>query len=395
MSSGGRPKCASGPERGRPVAPGVVVRLRGMTQDLQRPGDSPPAPLDDTAEVRADERFDEAALAAYLRGRLPGSQLPLRVRQFPGGHANLTYWLAYGEGEAAHEYVLRRPPLGPVAKGAHDMKREFRALSVLWKAFPKAPRAFLLCEDPAVLGADFFVMERRRGRVVRGRVPDEFGGGADAVANRKISEAVIDTLAELHDVDPRAVGLETMGRPEGFLERQVRGWAGRYERARVKEHPVASELIAWLDANLPESPDPALLHNDWKLDNMALAFDDPGRCVAVYDWDMCTRGDPLCDLGTLLCSWVDRGEQALGPGAMPTQTEGFLTRAQAAARYGERRGLDLSTLPYYEVFGIFKMGVVLLQIYVRYHRGQTRDPRFEGMERLAEALFERAAARRP
>jgi len=348
----------------------------------------------DTAEVRQDERFDEAKLAAYLRGRLPGSERPLRVRQFPGGHANLTYLLVYGDGADALEYVMRRPPLGPVARGAHDMKREYRALSALWQAFPKAPRAFVLCEDPEILGADFFVMERRHGLVVRREVPPEFGSGSDPVANRKLSETVIHTLAELHDVDPAAVGLDGLGRPEGFLERQVRGWADRYERAKVRAHPIADELIRWLDANLPSSPAPTLLHNDWKLDNMAVAFDDPGRCVAVYDWDMCTVGDPLCDLGTLLCSWLDRGEQGLGPSAMPTQTEGFMSRAEAAARYGERRGLDLVTLPYYEVFGLFKMAVVLLQIYVRYHRGQTQDPRFAGMERVAEELFERAASRR-
>jgi len=244
-----------------------------------------------------------------------------------------------------------------------------------------------------------FVADRERARL-----PIHPSFAADAQDGRRVAvvvgyghgifAAVDEDRAEFHDVDPVKVGLDGLGRPEGFLERQVRGWADRYERAKVRDHPVAEELIRWLDANLPESPAPTLLHNDWKLDNMAVAFDDPGRCVAVYDWDMCTVGDPLCDLGTLLCSWLDRGERGLGPSAMPTQTEGFMSRAQASARYGERRGVDLATLPYYEVFGLFKMGVVLLQIYVRYHRGQTRDSRFEGMERVAEDLFERAATRR-
>jgi hypothetical protein len=215
------------------------------------------------------------------------------VRQFGGGHANLTYQLCYGEGDDAIEYVLRRPPLGPVAATAHDMKREYRVLSKLWQAFPKAPRAFLFCEDPSVIGAEFVVMERRHGIVVRAFVPPEFGGGKDPVANRKLSEVVIGTLVEFHAVDPASVGLESLGKPAGFLERQVAGWTGRYERAKTTEIPIANEVNRWLLENRPESPPATLVHNDWKLDNMAVAEDDPGRCVAVYDWDMCTIGDPM------------------------------------------------------------------------------------------------------
>jgi aminoglycoside phosphotransferase (APT) family kinase protein len=358
---------------------------------------SPPGAGDaegDVIPVREDERFEPGRLATYLRGRLEGSDRPLEVRQFGGGHANLTYLLRFG-GEGGVEYVLRRPPLGPVAKGAHDMKREYRALSVLWKAFPLAPRAFLYCEDPEIIGADFFVMERRHGVVVRREIPAIFGGGEDPEANRKLSQVVIDTLARFHAVDPAAVGLEGLGRPDGFLERQVRGWTERYERARTEPVPIAEETSRWLLDHLPESPPATLLHNDWKLDNMAVAADDPGRCVAVYDWDMCTQGDPLCDLGTLLCSWVDRGESGVGPAAMPTQTVGFLTRDEAIRRYADRSGRDVSNVAYYHVFGTFKMAVVLQQIYHRYHLGQTKDDRFAAMDQGARALFELAAARRP
>jgi aminoglycoside phosphotransferase (APT) family kinase protein len=352
-------------------------------------------PLSDVIEVRQDERFDEAGLAAFLKGKLPGSDQALRVQQFGGGHANLTYLLHYGEESDAVDYVLRRPPLGPVAKGAHDMKREYAALSKLWQAFPYAPRAYVFCDDPSLLGADFFVMEKRGGVVVRREVPRQFGSGEDPVANRKLSEVVIDTLAEFHAVDAAAVGLDHLGKPEGFLERQVKGWIGRFERSKTHDFPLADELGRWLIDNMPDAGSSALLHNDWKLDNMAVAADDPGRCVAVYDWDMCTVGDPLCDLGTLLCSWIDRGEGAIGPGAMPTQTEGFLKRAEAVARYGERSGRDVSSIPYYHTFGTFKMAVVLQQIYVRFHRGQTVDERFAGMGQAAEALFQQAALRRP
>jgi aminoglycoside phosphotransferase (APT) family kinase protein len=345
--------------------------------------------------VRIEERFDEAALHAYLRDKLEGGELPLHVEQFAGGHANLTYLLRFGEGERSVEYVLRRPPLGPVAPGSHDMHREYRALSVLWKAFRPAPRAYLYCDDAEVMGAPFFVMERRRGIVVRGAVPPEFGGGQDERANRQLSEVVIDTLAEFHAVDPAPIGLDSLGRdPAHFLERQVKGWADRYERAKTGSVAVAEELVRWLVDHLPDSPAPTLLHNDWRLDNMAVDPGDPGRCVAVYDWDMCTVGDPLADLGTLLALWTNRGEGPVGTSPMPTQTVGFMTRAEAVARYGERSGRDVSGVAYYDVFGTFKMGVVLQQIYFRYAQGQTQDQRFAGLEAAAAGLFEAAASRR-
>ena len=352
---------------------------------------SPPELID----VRPDEGFDETRLARYLHDKLEGAEAPLQVRQFGGGHANLTYRLRFGEGPDAPEYVLRRPPLGPVAKSAHDMHREWRALSQLWRRFDKAPRAYLYCDDASIIGADFLVMERRHGIVVRNAVPPEFGGGDDPVANRKLSEAVIDTLAEFHAVAPTDVDLQDLGKPEGFLERQVKGWADRYERAKTEDVAIAHEVIHWLVDGLPASPPPTLVHNDWKLDNMALAADDPGRCVAVYDWDMCSVGDPLCDLGTLLGLWSNLGEGLAGSNPMPTQSEGFVTRQEATRRYAQRSGADVAAIPYYVVFGTFKMGVVLQQIYFRYHRGQTRDERFAQLGELAKGLYGLAAARRP
>ncbi len=356
----------------------------------------------ETIDVRSDEGFDEARLAGYLASRLEAADRPLSVRQFGGGHANLTYLLRFGasdgdvtDGGDAREYVLRRPPLGPVAKGAHDMHREYRALSVLWQAFPLAPRAFLHCDDTSMIGAEFLIMERRHGVVVRGAIPAAFGGGEDPEANRKLSEVVIAVLAQLHGVDAGALGLDSLGKPDGFLERQVRGWADRYERAKTTDTPLPGELVRWLEANLPESPKPTLLHNDWRLDNMAVAEDDPGRCVAVYDWDMCTVGDPLCDLGTLLCAWLTPDEQVAGAGSMPTHIPGFLARDEAIARYCARTGTDPAIVAYYQVFGCFKMGVVLQQIYLRFHRGQTQDSRFAAMGTGANTLFERANRYRP
>jgi aminoglycoside phosphotransferase (APT) family kinase protein len=350
----------------------------------------------DTIPPRKGEELDPGAVTAWLAGRLPGSEGPLEISQFGGGHANLTYCLRFGAGDDAVEYVLRRPPLGPVAPGSHDMAREYRALSALWQAFPYAPRAFLFCEDEAVIGAPFLVMERRHGVVVRNPIPECFGGGNDEVANRKLSGVVIDVLAELHAVDPAPIGLDTLGRhPEQFLERQVRGWSDRWERSRVDPVPIADEVAGWLRDNLPKSGQPTLLHNDWRLDNMSVAEDDPGRCVAVYDWDMCTLGDPLCDVGTLLSQWAGPGDSGAAFAPMPSTVPGFMTRDEAAARYAEKSGRSLGGFAYYLVFGTFKMAVVLQQIFLRYHRGQTKDERFAGMGDAAAQLFGLAADRRP
>ncbi len=338
---------------------------------------------------REGEQLDPRALAPRLEGKLPGAHGVPEVWQFGGGKANLTYLVRYGE----HEYVLRRPPHGPVAPGSHDMAREFRVLSVLHRGFPPAPRALLYCDDASVIGAPFFVMERRHGIVVRETVPPEFGGGADAEANRKLSEVLIDTLVDFHRVDPASVGLETLGRPEGFLGRQVKGWQERWERAKTREIPVATEVSRWLGDHLPPSPPATLVHNDWRLDNMMVAFDDPGRVVAVFDWDMCTLGDPLADLGSLLSMWLEAGEDVPLVAPMPSRERGFMTRAEAIRRYGERSGRDVSRMPYYAVFGIFKMAVIVQQIYFRWQRGQTKDQRFAALDAVVEGMMHMAEAR--
>jgi aminoglycoside phosphotransferase (APT) family kinase protein len=337
----------------------------------------------DVIAPRPGEEIPADVVGRFLAGKVPGAEGTPTIWQFPGGHANLTYLVEY----PTAQYVLRRPPHGDIPAGAHDMGREFRVLSVLWKGFPAAPRAYAYCDDSSVLGAPFFVMERRHGIVVRREVPPEFGGGNDPVANRKLSTVMIDTLADFHAVDPKAVGLETLGKPEGFLARQVSGWHRRWERAKTKDLPVADAVVRWLTDAMPASPAPTLVHNDWRLDNMAVAADDPGRAVAVYDWDMCTIGDPLTDLGTLLSAWYEPGETYAFLAAMPSQTEGFMTRAEAIARYAERSGRDVSQMPYYYVFGLFKIAVVVQQLYYRWHKGQTQDARMAGGEMVAEGLI--------
>jgi aminoglycoside phosphotransferase (APT) family kinase protein len=241
-----------------------------------------------------------------------------------------------------------------------------------------------------VIGAPFFVMERRRGVVVRRDVPEIFGGGREPAKTRKLSEVLIDTLADFHAVDYRAVGLETLGKPDGFLARQVKGWTGRWLRAKTKDVPHADAVVRWLEERMPPAPAASLVHNDWRLDNMAVAEDDPGRAVAVYDWDMCTLGDPLTDLGTLLSSWNEPGEPYEFLSPMPSRSPGFMTRAEAVARYGERSGRDVSAMPYYHVFGLFKMAVVVQQLYYRFHLGQTQDTRMSGGEGVAEGMIDLA-----
>lgn len=342
---------------------------------------TPPDP--DVIPPRPGEEVDAVAVGRFLEGKIPGATGTPAIWQFPGGHANLTYLVVY---PGAPHYVLRRPPHGDIPASAHDMGREYRVLSKLYQGFPAAPRAFGFCDDDAVLGRPFFVMERRRGIVVRREVPAVFGGGEDASQNRKLSQVVIDAMADFHGVVPQAIGLETLGKPDGFLARQVKGWTDRWMRAKTKDVAHEAEVIAWLQDRMPASPTPTLVHNDWRLDNMAVDEHDPGKCVAVFDWDMCTVGDPLTDLGTLLSAWIEPGETYAFLAAMPSTTPGFMTRAEAVARYGERSGRDVSQVPYYYIFGLFKMAGVLQQLYYRWHKGQTKDARMAMGEVGAEGL---------
>lgn len=348
--------------------------------------------MSDLIEVRPDERVDVEAVTEWMADQAGLPEGMPRIRQFGGGKANLTYLLVFPGGE---ELVLRRPPLGPVAASSHDMGREYRVLSRLWRVFDKAPRAVAFCDDSAIIGAQFFLMERREGVVVRARIPEVFGGGSNRDANRKLSEVVIDTLAEFHAVDPAECGLEDLGHPKGFLQRQVEGWTRRWDRAKHEDNPLAEELASWLADNLADSPQPTLLHNDWRLDNMAVSPDDPHTCTAVYDWDMATRGDPFADLGTLMGSWFDIDEAPDELRMMPTTAPGWLPRGEAVARYGEKSGRDLTGVDWYLVFGSWKLAIILQQIYIRWLRGQTKDERFRHLDEGARILFELAAARKP
>lgn len=340
----------------------------------------------DIIDVRPDEQFDEARLASFLRGRLPGSERPLSVRQFGGGAANLTYMLDYGD----QSYVLRRPPLGKVARSAHDMGREYRVLSVLHEAFRPAPRALLYCEDESVIGSPFFVMERREGIVVRRSLPAplaEIGGAA-----RRMSEALVRTLAAFHAIDYEALGLGDLGRPDGFITRQIEGWYKRWLNARTHVLPEMDIVHQWLFENQPEPTAFSLVHNDYKLDNVMFAPDNPDEIVAVFDWDMCTLGDPLSDLGALLTYWSEPADPPYmqATALMPVGKLGFMTRAELVAAYADHSGRPVGDIDFYHTLGLFRLTVIVAQIFIRYQRGQTQDSRFAALETMIPLLARRA-----
>jgi len=352
----------------------------------------------DTSTIRTGEELDANSLGQYLRGRLPdilaGVPLDLKadleLEQFPGGHSNLTYLVRFG----GWEFVLRRPPFGPVAPTAHDMPREYRLLSAINPNFGLAPKPYLLCDDLSVIGAPFYLMERRRGLVVRRDIPPEIGD--DLALRRRISEAIVDTLAALHSVDIVSTGLTGLGKPVGFMQRQIKGWADRWERAKSIDVAEIDKVVKWLSDRLPPDPDPrnppTLVHNDFKLDNVMLDHQEPSKVVAVLDWEMCTVGDPLADVGLLLCYWAEKGDpEARRESISPVTTEpGWMTRQEIVERYAAKTRRDLSGVAFYETFALFKIAVVLQQIYIRYLKGQTHDERFKEFDRRVAGLAQAA-----
>lgn len=338
----------------------------------------------DTIPVRPGEELDGERLLAYLRQVLPDlPEGPLEVRQFPAGASNLTYLVRVGTFEA----VLRRPPFGPVPPRAHDMRRESALLERIHPVFPLAPKPYWYCDDPGIIGAPFYLMERRRGRVVDQTFgPDITPTPALGAA---LSEAMVRILVAIHAIDWEAAGLASFGHPEGFLARQVEGWVGRWERARIAPLPETDAVVAWLRASVPPSPAPTVIHNDFKLNNVLWSLEDPTVPVAVLDWEMATIGDPLMDLGVSLTYWVEADDSEDLKAVLPTVTHqpGFYTRRAFVARYAELSGRDVSGFRFYEIFGYFKLAVVLQQIYARWYRGQTRDPRFATFDRRVRTLM--------
>ncbi len=332
--------------------------------------------IDQPRDVRRGEELPIANLAAYLQQHLSDLRGDVVVKQFPSGHSNLTFLLQIGE----QELVLRRPPFGANIKTAHDMSREYNILSHLHPVYSKAPRPLLYCDDESIIGAPFYVMERVQGIILRAQPPH--GLPLTPGVMRDLSLAFVDNLAAIHAVDYHAAGLGDLGKPNGYAARQVRGWTERYVNAKTDDIPDIERVAAWLaDAKrLPPESGAALIHNDYKYDNLVLDPDDL-HIRAVLDWEMATIGDPLMDLGTSLGYWVEQNDpeelRALAFGL--TRLPGNLTRTEIVQRYARVSRRDVSNIQFYYVYALFKIAVIVQQIYNRYQQGYSHDPRFANM----------------
>jgi aminoglycoside phosphotransferase (APT) family kinase protein len=333
--------------------------------------------------VRPGEELDLAKLEPFLRSHFSAEAGTLVVRQFPSGHSNLTYSVCLG----AREFVLRRPPFGSKVKTAHDMGREFRVLSKLHPAYSPAPEVLLYCDDDSILGAPFYVMEPIRGIILRRNFPTGLEFSSETA--RRLSESFLDNLAVLHGLDYAAIGLADLGKPQGYLERQVRGWTERYYGSKTHDYPEVEKISAWMAEHVPSTRGAALIHNDYKYDNVVLDPNDLSKVVGVLDWEMSTIGDPLSDLGAALAYWVDAQDpdelQQIRWG--PTTVPGSMTRAQLLHRYAQATGRDVSSMDFYLTFARFKIAVIIQQIYYRYHVGLTKDERFASMPGLVALLL--------
>lgn len=345
--------------------------------------------IDSPTRIREGEELDQPRLEAYLKQHIPGLSGELEIGQYPSGYSNLTYMLKVGD----RRLVLRRPPHGTKAKGAHDMGREYRVLSALKPHFPYAPEALVYCEDESVLGAPFYVMEHLEGVILRKDYPEELTLTPEQV--RAQCEELIDVHAKLHALDYEAIGLGNLGNPEGYVRRQIEGWSKRYRNARTEDAPDCERVMAWLAEHMPaESERPALIHNDYKFDNVIWDPEQPLKIIGVLDWEMCTIGDPLMDLGSSLGYWVqaDDPEYLQAVRMLPTNVPGAMTRAELVRRYSEKTGINVDNFDYYYCFGLFRLAVIGQQIYYRYFHGQTKDARFGRLIHMVQAL-EQAALR--
>lgn len=346
----------------------------------------PPAP--ELTPVRDEDSFDVAAAHAWLAAHLPeldGTEPP-QVRQFTGGASNLTYLLRYPE----RELVLRRPPRGTRAASAHDMGREVLVQQRLAPHLDVVPRVLAFCPDASVIGSEFYVMERIRGTILRRDLPP--GLDLDTAGARALGETVVDTLADLHGVDVERAGLARLGRGPGYVRRQVEGWSRRYRAALTDDVPDGETVMAWLAKRQPDDVAARLIHGDWRLDNLVLDLSGTPRVVGVLDWEMATVGDPLMDLGAAMAYWITADDEPayalLRP--QPTHLPGIPTREQVVRRYLARTGLPLDGWTFYEVYGLFRLAVILQQIWARYRAGQTTNPAFAQFGLGVQILVERA-----
>ncbi|MBB3174161.1 aminoglycoside phosphotransferase (APT) family kinase protein [Endobacter medicaginis] len=331
--------------------------------------------IDTARAVRDEDRIDIAALDDFLKAHVDGLEGVPEIRQFAGGASNLTYLVRYGD----REMVLRRPPAGVKAAGAHDMLREAAVMTALRPVYPLVPQVLARSDDASILGAPFFVMERIAGIILRRDLPAGFALDADGVT--RLCENFVEGLVALHSVDTARPEIAALGRGEGYVGRQVAGWTKRWRDALTEGTDAIEDVTDWLAANQPARETRiCVIHNDYRLDNVVLDANDPLRIIGVLDWEMATLGDPLMDLGGSLAYWVEAGDDAAFRALrrQPSQVPGMLTRAQIVQRYGARTGIDVSGFTFYEVFGLFRLMGIAQQIWRRFVLGQTTNPQFAG-----------------
>lgn len=344
---------------------------------------------DRSSAIRQGEELDAHAIDAYLKTHIEGLNGEPQISQFPGGASNLTYLLRYAD----QELVLRRPPFGRKAKSAHDMGREFRILNKLRDAFPYCPQAFTHCTDESVIGAEFYVMERVKGIILRADLPAELA--FTPAQTTTLCKSFIDRLVELHQVDYQRCGLGDLGKPEGYVARQISGWSERYDNALTPDAPLWQEVRSWLREKMPaDHPRSAIVHNDYRFDNVILDPQDPMRIIGVLDWELTTLGDPLMDLGNTLAYWIEADDPA--PVQMmrrqPSNAPGMLTRQAFVDYYAQRAGIEINNVDFYYIYGLFRLAGIVQQIYYRYYHGQTADKRFASFVQM-NALLEQMALR--
>ena len=336
--------------------------------------------MSDLTPVRDEDAFDVAKVHDWLSRYIEEVELP-EVKQFRSGASNLTYLLKYPD----RELVLRRPPIGTKAVSAHDMKREFLIQSRLKPVYDLVPTVIALCEDHSIIGSDFYVMERIKGDIFRRDVPESLTKEDISI----MATSLVAGLARLHDVD--ATVLAELNKGLGYVTRQVEGWSKRYRNALTDDVPDGEDVMSWLAANKPEDVGSCIIHGDWRIDNMVFDLDQK-RLVGVLDWELATVGDPLMDLGSALAYWVDRDDdlEFASLRRQPSHLEGMPTRREFIAKYLELSGRKCDDFTFYEVFGLFRLTVIIQQIWARYRAGQTTNPAFKGFGVGVNILIKRA-----
>jgi aminoglycoside phosphotransferase (APT) family kinase protein len=342
--------------------------------------------IDVAGPVRGGEELDIARIDAYLKSHIAGLQGQPEVTQFPGGASNLTYRLQYGN----RDLILRRPPFGHKAKSAHDMGREAKVMSGLKPVYPWVPNVLAFCQDSTVMDSDFYVMDRLVGIIPRQNLPKDLNFSPEQT--RKLCLNVIDKLVELHKVDPAAAGLSELGKGDGYVRRQIEGWSQRFRAARTDDVTDFEAVMTWLGAKQPEREvATCIIHNDFRFDNVVLNPANPFEVIGVLDWEMATLGDPLMDLGNSLAYWVqaDDDEFFKMTRRQPTNAAGMLTRREVIDYYGERTGWAVNNFDFYTIYGLFRLAVIVQQIYRRYKEGATRNPQFATFGALVNYLDQR------